>query len=218
MMKTSALPSAVLRRGLLGGVAVTATLILSACGGDGDGASSGSGMDHGGMSATTGAPASAATFNDTDVAFAQSMIEHHRQAIQMAAMADGRAADAEVKELATKIQSAQQPEIDTMNQWLTAWGRPAPMPSMQSDMPGMDHGSTPGMMSGQDMTELMGAKAAAFDKQFLTMMIAHHEGAIQMAQREAAQGADPDAKALAQKIVTDQQAEIATMKKILARQ
>ena len=215
MMKTSALPSAVLRRGLLAGAAVTATLVLSACGGDNS--SSGSGMDHGGMPATGGAPAGAATFNDADVTFAQAMIEHHRQAIEMAAMADGRAADAEVKDLATKIQAAQQPEIDTMSQWLTAWGKPAPMPGMSSAMPGMDHGSMPGAMTEADMKKLMDAKGASLDKQFLMMMIAHHEGAIEMAQQETAQGSNPEAKTLVQKIVTDQQAEIATMKKILAR-
>ncbi|MGA5299854.1 DUF305 domain-containing protein [Nucisporomicrobium flavum] len=204
-----------LRRGLLAGAAVTATLVLSACGGDDS--PSGSGMDHGATTAASGAPASAAA-NDADVAFAQHMIDHHRQALQMAAMAEGRAADAGVKELAGKIKGAQQPEIDTMNQWLTAWGKPAmPGGSMAPDMPGMDHGAMPGMMSAADMTKLMGAKGAAFDKQFLTMMIAHHEGAVQMAQQEAAQGSNADAKALAQKIVTDQQAEIASMRTMLEK-
>jgi uncharacterized protein (DUF305 family) len=205
-----------LRRGLLAGAAVTATLVLSACGGDDS--PSGSGMDHGATTAASGAPASAAA-NDADVAFAQHVIDHHRQALQMAAMAEGRAADAGVKELAGRIKGAQQPEIDTMNEWLTAWGKPAPMPaaSMASDMPGMQHGAMPGMMSAEDMTTLMGAKGGTFDKQFLTMMIAHHEGAVQMAQQEAAQGSNADAKALAQKIVTDQQAEIASMRTMLEK-
>jgi uncharacterized protein (DUF305 family) len=196
-------------------LAVAATLVLSACGGDDS--PSGSGMDHGATTAASGAPASAAAFTDADVAFARHMIDHHRQAIQMAATAEGRAADAGVKELAGRIEGAQQPEIDTMNEWLAAWGEPAPMPaaSMASDMPGMQHGAMPGMMSAEDMTTLMGAEGAAFDKQFLTMMIAHHEGAVQMARQEAAQGSNTDAKALAQKIVTDQQAEIASMRTML---
>ncbi|MEV4706318.1 DUF305 domain-containing protein [Actinoplanes sp. NPDC049316] len=203
-----------LRRGVLAGAALAATLVVSACGGDGS--SSGSAMDHGAATAAS-APAGTAAFNDADVTFAQLMIDHHRQAIQMAALADGRAADPGVKELAATIKAAQQPEIDTMNQWLTAWGKPAPAPgsTMEPGMPGMDHGAMPGMMSAEDMAELTGAKGAAFDKQFLTMMIAHHEGAVQMAQQEAAQGSDPEAKALAQKIVTDQQAEIAEMRKML---
>ena len=212
-------PSAVLRRGLLAGAAVTATLVLSACGG-GDDSSSGSGMDHGGGMATSAAPSSStATSNDADVTFAQNMIKHHQQAITMAALADTRAANADVKELAQKIREAQQPEIDTMNEWLTAWGQAAPMPSMgtESAMPDMDHASMPGMMTDDDMKKLMNAKGAAFDKQFLTMMISHHEGAMQMAQQEVAQGSNPDAKALAQKIVTDQQAEITTMKSLLQK-
>ena len=220
MMRSSSLPSAVLRRGLLTGAAVTATLVLSACGG-GDDSSSGSGMDHGGMTTSTAPSSSTATFNDADVAFAQNMIKHHQQAIMMAAWADSRAAAADVKQLAGKIREAQQPEIDTMNGWLAAWGRPAPMPSMsmgtESSMPGMDHGSMPGEMTQEDMNKLMSAQGAAFDKQFLTMMISHHEGAIQMAQKEVAQGSNPDAKALAQKIVTDQQAEITTMKGLLRK-
>jgi uncharacterized protein (DUF305 family) len=209
MMRSNAMPSAVLRRGLLAGAAVTATLVLSGCGGDSS--SSGSGMDHGGMGKPTAASASAAAFNDADVAFAQGMIPHHQQAVEMAALADGRAADPAVAELAGKIEAAQQPEIDTMNGWLTAWGSPSAMPGM-----GMDHGSMPGMMTGADMDKLKAAKGAAFDKQFLTMMISHHEGAIAMAEQETAEGSHAEAKALAAKIITDQQAEIVTMKKHLA--
>jgi uncharacterized protein (DUF305 family) len=218
MMRTSVLPSSALRRGLLAGAALTTTLVLSACGGTDT--SSSSSAEHSGMTmAPSSAPASTATFNDADVTFAQSMIEHHRQAIAMASMAGSRAASSKVKDLATKIKNAQQPEIDTMTGWLTAWGKPTPMPSvsMGSGMSGMDHTSMPGMMSTDDMAKLMDAKGAAFDKQFLTMMISHHEGAITMAKQETAHGSNPDATALAQKIVTDQQAEIATMKRLLAQ-
>jgi uncharacterized protein (DUF305 family) len=215
MMRTSQLPTTVLRRGLLAGAAVTATLVLSGCGGS-DHSSSGTGMNHGATTAASPAASAVGTFNDADVTFVQAMIPHHQQAVQMADMADGRAADAEVKQLAGNIQAAQQPEIDTMTGWLTAWGKPAPEPHMSMGS-GTGHGSMPGMMTDADMAKLMDAKGAAFDKQFLTMMIAHHEGAIEMAQTEVAQGSNPQAKALAQKIITDQQAEIATMKTILER-
>ncbi|GAA4959803.1 DUF305 domain-containing protein [Actinoplanes utahensis] len=208
------LPTSVLRRGLLAGAAVTATLILSGCGSS-DHSSSGSGMNHGSTTPPSAAASAAGTFNDADVTFAQSMIPHHQQAVEMADMADGRATDSRVKELAAKIQAAQQPEIDTMTGWLTAWGQSAPMPHM-SEGAGMDHGSMPGMMSDADMTKLKDAMGAAFDKQFLTMMISHHEGAIDMAQEEVAKGKNTEATDLAAKIVTDQQAEIATMKTILA--
>ncbi|MBY8871664.1 DUF305 domain-containing protein [Micromonospora sp. PLK6-60] len=85
-----------------------------------------------------------------------------------------------------------------------------------SGMPRMDHGM-PGMMSDADMTRLAAASGRDFDRQFLTMMIAHHEGAITMARTEAAQGANSDAKELAGRISTTQQTEIDTMKDILAR-
>ncbi len=210
MMRTSMLPTAVLRRGMLAGAAVTATLVLSACGGDHS--PSGSGMNHGGTTpATSAAPANAAAFNDADVTFAQMMIPHHQQAVEMAAMADGRASSAEVKDLAAKIKGAQQPEIDTMNQWLTAWGKPTAAPDM-------GHGSaTHGMMSDADMATMMDAKGADFDKRFLTMMIAHHEGAVTMAGDETAKGSHVDAKALAEKIITDQRTEITTMRGMLGK-
>ncbi len=180
--------------------------MLSACGGTDHSADSG--MNHG------AAPASAAaSANETDATFAQSMIPHHRQAVQVAALADGRAAGAEVKALAAKVREAQQPEIDTMNQWLTDWRKPAP----DAGVHGAGHGSMPGMMSEADLAGLQAATGPAFDRLFLTMMIGHHDGAIEMAQREVAQGANPDAKALAQKIISDQQAEIATMRKLLDR-
>ena len=213
MIRSSVLRSRQVRRGLLAGTALTAAVLLSACGG-GDSSSSGSGTDHGGMTPSTAA-ASTATFNDADVTFAQSMIMHHKEAIEMASMADSRAASAEVKDLASKIKEAQQPEIDTMTAWLTAWDKPTAMPSM-SGMPSMD-GSMPGAMSDADMKKLMDAKGAEFDKQFLTMMITHHQGAVEMAKQETAQGANPDAKALGEKIITDQQAEITTMKGLLDR-
>ena len=208
MLKHSVLP----RRVLLAGAAATALVALSACGDD----MAGSGMDHGsGMKPAASAPAGAAAFNDADVMFAQMMVPHHRGAVEMADLAATRASDAEVKSLAAKVKTAQQPEIDTMTGWLSAWGQPVPEPGMS--MPSMAHGAMPGAMAPADMAKLEAATGAAFDKQFLTMMIAHHEGAVTMAQDETKDGSNGDAKALAQKIITDQQAEITTMKAILER-
>jgi uncharacterized protein (DUF305 family) len=75
----------------------------------------------------------------------------------------------------------------------------------------------PGMMPSADMAKLTAATGKQFDKLFLQMMIAHHRGAIQMAQAELAHGANPDAKALAARIIKSQQAEINTMQKTLAQ-
>ncbi|WP_328822438.1 DUF305 domain-containing protein [Micromonospora rubida] len=201
------------RRVALAGGALAAALALTACGSD-DHASPGHDTP---SAATGGAPASgSATFGDADVMFAQMMVPHHRQAVEMAELADTRAADAEVKHLAVQIKGAQGPEIATMTGWLTGWGRPVPPDGPGHGMPGMDHGM-PGMMSDVDLTKLAGATGAEFDRQFLTMMIAHHEGAITMAREELAKGANADAKAMAQRIVTAQQGEIDAMNKILAR-
>ncbi|KYH45930.1 DUF305 domain-containing protein [Branchiibius sp. NY16-3462-2] len=154
-----------------------------------------------------------ASFNDADVQFATQMIPHHEQAVQMSRLAASRALSPEVKALADRIEKAQAPEIEQMSTWLRAWGKPVP-----SSMAGHDMGpmtGMPGMMSTQEMSDLMAANGAGFDRMFLTMMIAHHEGAVQMARTELAEGANADAKKLAQQIVTSQTAEIATMKKML---
>ncbi|MFI7542206.1 DUF305 domain-containing protein [Actinoplanes sp. NPDC049599] len=206
MLKHSVLP----RRVLLAGATATALLALAACGDD----VPGSGMDHGSaVNPSATASAGAAAFNDADVMFAQMMVPHHREAVEMAGLAATRAADPEVKALAAKIEAAQQPEITTMTGWLGAWGQPMPGTSL----PSMDHGAMPGDMAPADLEKLRAARGAAFDRQFLTMMIIHHEGAITMAQDQARDGASTDAKALAQKIAADQQAEIATMKTLLDR-
>lgn len=130
------------------------------------------------------------------------MIPHHQQAVDMAKLADGRAADPEIKELAAAIDQAQDPEINTMKGWLTSWDKPLPeSSSSMGDMPGMDHGSNagsgmPGMMSDKDMSDLEGARGKAFDKKFAQLMIGHHEGAVTMAEAERKNGSNADAKKL----------------------
>lgn len=145
--------------------------------------------------------------NAGDVTFAQAMIPHHQQAVQMAKLAATRASDSRVKDLAARIEAAQDPEIIMMTGWMSSWGA-----SMPSDMAGMD---MPGMMSTADMTALTAASGTAFDKAFLTMMIAHHTGALTMGQAELATGSDADAKALAQSIIDGQTKEIAEMKTLV---
>jgi uncharacterized protein (DUF305 family) len=212
-----------LRRALpAGALLLTFTFTAAACsdGGhstDGSSGHSGTSSDapsgHSGTSsgAPSGASASpGAVFNDADAAFAEHMTVHHQQAIVMSALAGERASDPRVKELATTIEAAQSPEIATMTGWLSDWGR---TPAENTD--GHGHESMPGMMSAADMTKLAESTGTAFDTRFLTMMIAHHEGAVTMAGDQIANGANPEAKALAAKIVTDQKAEIATMKAML---
>jgi uncharacterized protein (DUF305 family) len=182
-----------------------ALVLLTACGG----------QEHttAGHNATGSASSAqpSASSNDADVTFAQMMIPHHRQAVEMAGLAETRAADAEIKELATKIKAAQDPEIATMTGWLTAWGRPVEPEAGHSG-----HGM-PGIMTEEDMTKLQQAKGAEFDRMFAEAMITHHQGAIEMAKTEQARGADPEARQLAAAIETAQQAEIEQMRKLLDR-
>lgn len=150
-------------------------------------------------------------FNKSDVSFAQDMIPHHRQATEMADMAESRTQNSKVLELASNITAAQQPEIDLMSGWLTAWGEDVP-----DETSGMDHsGGTSGMMSSEDMAALEGSSGDDFDQMFLTKMIEHHESAIEMAKTEEDEGKFKDAITLARRIQKDQAAEIRTMEELL---
>ena len=136
------------------------------------------------------------------------MIPHHRQAVEMAEIAVDRAQNPAVKALAEQIQAAQDPEIETMTGFLEAWDAEVPSDDGISGMPGMTGmpgaPGMEGMMMPEQMDEMRGASGAAFDTMFLQMMIAHHEGAVREAQRELAEGANPQAKELANQIVTAQ--------------
>ena len=111
--------------------------------------------------------------------FAEGVIPHHQQAIEMAKLADKRADSTEVKNLTAGIQAAQDPEIIKMEGWLKDRNKPM----VSGEMPGMDmgSGSMPGMMSAAKMKSLQTRARTEFDLMFLTMMIKHHEGAITMA-------------------------------------
>lgn len=144
--------------------------------------------------------------------FAQLMIPHHQQAVELADMVPDRSVNAEVIGLAAKIASAQQPEIDTMKAQLKQWGiNPSEM-RHESGHAGM---SMQGMVDDSTMLNLRGLKGTDFDILWLTSMIGHHQGAIEMAKVEAEAGKSPAMTALAGAIITEQQTEIDQMKKIL---
>lgn len=191
-----------IRRTRLTVVAVAALgLLLAGCGGSHD-------MDDMGMaspSSTTGASAA-------DAMFAQMMIPHHEQAVEMSTLAETRASSPEIKELAAEIKAAQQPEIDQMTAWLEEWGMPV--------MSGMDamgehggHGMS-GMLTDDQLAELEAASGPEFDRLFAEFMILHHEGAIDMAE-DVADSKDPRVAALAAAIITTQAEEIAQLQAFL---
>jgi len=160
---------------------------------------------------------SAVVHNEADVAFAQGMIPHHEQAVQMADLALKQAGSPKVKDLASRIKGAQDPEISQMKGWLQDWNQPV-APAMgggQTGMSGMQGMQMPGMMSDGEMDQLAKVGGAEFDKAFLQGMIRHHEGAVTMAKEEQAKGQFPEAKALASRIIDAQQAEITEMNGLL---
>ncbi|MEV6413589.1 DUF305 domain-containing protein [Kribbella sp. NPDC051718] len=196
---------------------ILGSLTLAACGDDTDSGSM-PGMNHG--SRATGpstslspAPAPAGEFNDADVTFATQMIPHHQQAVQMATMGSRKATTAEVKKLSTAIKAAQDPEIKTLSGWLTSWGKPVPVANHH------DHSmeAMPGMMTEDEMSDLGNASGSMFDRMWTQMMIEHHKGAVTMAKTEQTTGKNTEAIALAKKIETDQNREIATMQRLLGR-
>jgi uncharacterized protein (DUF305 family) len=205
------------RRALLAGALMTTAFVLAA----GCGTSRPGGM---GSMEGDGHPASASksgsVFSAADVQFAQSMIPHHQQAVDAAVLAETRANDPEVKQLAAQIKSAQEPEIKTMTAWLTAWGQPVQavggrsMPS-GSSMPGMS--GMPGMGSDDETAALTTATGVDFDRKFVRMMIAHHNNAIVMSHSESTNGLNPDTIALAVRIEKTQSAEVAKLQKIIER-
>lgn len=145
-------------------------------------------------------------FSSVDTMFAQMMIPHHEQAVEMSELAKTRSSNPDVLALAQQIHDAQAPEIELMQSWL-ADGEEVDM--MDHDM-GMG-----GMLDETDMATLEAATGAQFDKLFLEGMIAHHEGALQMTEL-ILDSNNEDVKTLGENIVAGQTAEIAAMKAMLA--
>jgi uncharacterized protein (DUF305 family) len=215
---------------MLGAGAVVAAALVAGCSNQStDGAAGATTATSAAASPQAPGNADDSAHNDADVMFAQHMIPHHQQAVEMSdVLLAKQGIDARVTELATQIKGAQAPEIAQMQGWLTQWGNP-PMPPMpqqghgdmghgnmgqgemgQGDMPAMQ-----GMVSEADMTSLRNAQGTEAAKLYLTHMIAHHEGAITMAQDEIKNGQYPAAVEMARTIVKTQQQEIDTMRQIL---
>ena len=206
------------------GAAAALSLVLAACADDTTSSAPQAGSTMAESTGSSSVPASAeevaGPFNDADVSFAQGMLPHHRQAVEMAELTKGRTDTPEVLELAEQISAAQGPEIQTMTAFLESWGAEVPAEGMDmgSGMAGTDAGGTegmPGMMSAGEMTGLEAATSENFDRMFLQMMVVHHEGAVQMAQAELDAGENPSALSLAQAIVDAQESEIARMRDLL---
>lgn len=200
------------RATVLAVTAASALLLAAGCSDDNDTATHDT---HSATSTTSSAAPSAAArtdFNDADVTFLQMMYPHHAQAVDMAKMVPTHTQNAQLIALAAQVEKAQAPEMQQITGLLAGFGKPAPSASG-----GHDGHAMPGMMTDAQMSALQSAQGADFDKQWLEMMIAHHEGAVAMAQTELAGGVNPESRQLATVIVADQQAEIATMRGMLGQ-
>lgn len=182
------------------------TINLGSSGSDQNSGMMGNGgtMDHGGM---MGNNSSSSAFSGSDIMFAQMMIPHHQQAVDMGTLAETRASSPEVKALAAKIKAEQAPEIAQMKGWLKT-------ANASMDM-GHEMGMG-GMLTDADMAALTKAKGAEFDRLFLEGMIGHHKGAIHMAQM-VVDSNNAEANALGHAIIDSQTKQITYMESLLAK-
>jgi uncharacterized protein (DUF305 family) len=166
-------------------LALFVAVAVAACGGSED-AGSGSG----------------ASGNGTDVAFADEMIQHHSSAVDMAKIAQRRARTTYVKDLANDVVAAQTSEISTMR-------------GIQKRLPGVDKADLGMSMSdmGMDMDASMLRDARPFDREFVDVMIPHHQGAIRMARIELQKGQNGKLRDIAEEVVSAQAREIRAMNK-----
>ncbi|GAA1751459.1 DUF305 domain-containing protein [Kocuria aegyptia] len=202
-------------------LALASALALAGCGTGITEQDTGTGTETSAPGATSTAPASgeaiSAEHNDADVMFAQMMLPHHEQAVDMSEMLLAKEdVPAETRDFAQQVIDAQGPEIERMNAMLAAWD--AEPTADGEDMDGMDHGSdagTDGMMTAEDMQALETAEGEDAARLYLEQMTVHHEGAVEMARDQVEQGQNPQALELARQVVEDQEAEIAEMERML---
>jgi uncharacterized protein (DUF305 family) len=147
-----------------------------------------------------------------DVMFAQMMIPHHQQALELSALVPERSTNPAVVKLASTIAGEQQPEINTMRALLLQWDVD---PNARGEHSGHGGMGMQGMVDDATMAKLQSLKGPEFDTLWLQSMINHHQGAIEMAKAEISNGQSVDMTTLAKSIVTAQQAEIDQMKQML---
>ena len=147
-----------------------------------------------------------APYSANDIMFAQMMIPHHEQAVELSDLALEVSTSAEIRDLAKRIRDGQAPEIDIMHGWLDSTGVGSMMEGHSMDGHGMS-----GMVSEKDFDTLQSLESPEFDQLFLELMIAHHEGALDMVGM-ISESTNPEVSSLAEAIVEVQTSEIEEMK------
>ncbi|WP_307716774.1 DUF305 domain-containing protein [Streptomyces sp. V4I23] len=200
--------------------AVAAALVLAACDAD-SGTRAEAGADKGAPVLAPGKPGEPAKTlsaeeaakavpddspNAADFRYAQMMIKHHEQALEMTSLAEGRAGSQRIERLAGRIAAAQEPEVGAMRAWLETHG---------GDSAGAhehDHASMPGMATDAQLDQLRHAEGTAFDELFLKLMITHHQGALTMAAEVLSSGNNVAVEEMANDVIAQQTSEIGRMR------
>ena len=203
---------------------VAASIFLLGLLGAGCGGERGEPGERSGVATERTAP-DGAIFNDADVAFVRATVAHHQQTVEIAELASvpGNEASDWLLPLAERIKASRSTDIERLQKLLGAWGEGAASPATTeertagarvadpTDVPGAE-----GMMSADEMIELTTTTGGDFDRLWLSMMLRHHEGAIEMAQRLLSEGRNGELQSIAATISTAHRAEAAEMESALA--
>jgi uncharacterized protein (DUF305 family) len=178
------------------------------------------GQPNASLTGTAAAPTSSAATDPDDVRFLQDMVVHHAQAIAMVDMARDHLTDTEVKAIAGRIADEQRPEIAYMAKLLRERGQKVP-PQADNPLFGLrdhgGHGSMPGMASPQQLDRLAAARGVTADRMWLTLMTAHHRGALAMVLDQQRNGHDEVVTQLGDEVHVTQLAQINHMQRMLDR-
>jgi uncharacterized protein (DUF305 family) len=166
----------------------------------------GSAGEHADMASSPGAASA-----PYELQFLDSMIVHHKGAVDMAMLAEKRSQRKEVKELAASIIYDQEKEIGKMSEWRDLWFAEKAK-AVNMEFPGMSHDA-----GGMELKKLESLTGQEFDAEFVRQMISHHEGAVEMAKNVQKRDARKELKELAGDIIASQEPEIKQMKEWLAK-
>lgn len=159
-------------------------------------------------------------FNDADAEFAAALLQHHAVALHLVDLSRGRGVSDELPAIADQILTTETVEIETVTDWLTAWDQTVPgtirdhanaHAAERGEEIGVPGGDLPGMPSHDDLEELDGLDGPEFDRAWLELMIAHHEGAIELAEAEIDEGRFEPAIELARSVAEAQQDQVEQM-------
>ncbi|GAA1864795.1 DUF305 domain-containing protein [Asanoa iriomotensis] len=156
---------------------------------------------------------SAASYNDTDVMFLQMMLAHHEPAGKLLELGERQASDPAVKAVATELAAGQAAETATIRSRLTSWGQP--LVSTAHAGAHEAHGGLP-LLDDAELLRLAGLTGREFDSTFLTMVIGHQHGAVELARMEAAAGTDPETRDLATRTDETVRAQIQRLLRMVA--